>query len=128
MAWTRIVRTGKPRVRGANAQYSGLIDVEIDLSTTPPPEWAQAFVNPSGVEMSMGRRRPTLSGATVETSPPDDQLEAAVAEVDARIEAANSYFESRVLPALNAAEAQARQRRADEQKRIDDARRKADDL
>ncbi len=129
MAWTRIVRSGKPRVRGVNADYSGLIDVEIDLSTTPPREWARVFMDPANIaNLSMGRRPPTLSGATIVSIPPDDQLQAAVADVDARIVATNDYFEQHVLPALNAAESQDKQRRAEEQKRIDDAQRKAEDL
>ncbi len=128
MAWTRIERSGKPRVRGPNDQYPGLIDVEIDLTLTPPREWAQAFLNPSGVSISMGWRHPTLSDATIRIMPPDDKLEANVAEVDARIAAANDYFERQVLPSLQAAEASAQRDQAAAQARIADAQRRADKL
>jgi hypothetical protein len=128
MAWTRIVRSGKPRVKGINSQYSGLINVEVDLEPTPPREWADFFSQPLAVPTKASMHPPKLSGSTVMLQPPDNELEAYVANVDARIEAANDFFERQVLPSLEAAEVQARQRRDDDQRRIDDARRKAEDL
>ena len=128
MEWTRIVRSGPPRVRGVNSQYPGLLDVEIDLTRTPPPEWTQGFIHPSGVGISLSMHPPEISGSRVQIRPPDGELEKYVAHVDERIEAANTYFEQRVLPALNAAEAQAQQRKATEQSRIADATRQADKL
>jgi hypothetical protein len=41
--------------------------------------------------------------------PPDEQLKAAVAEVDGRIAAADDYFERQVLPQLQAAEVRGRE-------------------
>jgi len=128
MAWTRIVRSGKPRVKGINSQYAGLINVEVDLEPPPPREWADFFSQPFAVPTKASMHPPKLSGSTVMLRPPDNELDAYVANVDARIEAANDFFERQVLPSLEAAEAQARQRRGDDQKRIDDARRKAEDL
>src|SRR5947209_3279402 len=83
---------------------TGLVNAEMDLSRTPPPEWAQAFDNPSDVPISMSMHPPERSGATIRIRYPDGQLAAYVANVDARIEAANLYFEQRVLPSLMAAE------------------------
>lgn len=128
MTWTRIIRSGRPRVRGVNAKYSGLLDVDIDLTPTPPAEWTRAFERPIGVGISLSMHPPTLSGATVHIRPPDNELEAYVKHIDERIAAANDYFEREVLPALDRAEAQERQRREDEQKRIDDAKRRADNV
>jgi hypothetical protein len=128
MKWDPISR-GKPRVRGVNPQDSGLIDVEIDLSITPPPEWAQAFTNPPDVPISMGMHPPTLSGPRgVELQLPDGELEAYVANIDARIAAANDYFERQVLPSLMAAEASAQRDEASAQARVDDVQRRAENL
>src|SRR5437899_672855 len=109
MGWTRIVRSGQPRVKGINSQYSGLIDVEIDLKPAPPREWADFFSRPFAVPTSASMHPPKLSGSTVMLRPPDNEISAYVANVDARIEAANDFFESQVLPALEGAEAQDRQ-------------------
>jgi len=126
--WNRIVRSGKPRVKGINSQYAGLIDVEIDLKPTPPREWAEFFSQPFAVPTKASMHPPTLSGSTVMLQPPDNEFDAYVANLDARIEAANDFFERQVLPRLESAEAQARQRREDDQRRIDDTRRKAENL
>jgi len=127
MAWNRITR-GKPRVRGINSRYPGLINVEIDLSATPPSEWAEAFDHPSGVSISMGMHPPERSGSTIRLMCPDSELEAYVANVDARIAAANDSFERQVLPSLEAAEASAQRDRAAAQARVADAQRRAENL
>jgi hypothetical protein len=116
-------------VRGVNAKYSGLIDVEIDLNpATPPGEWADFFSRPFAVPTSLSMRPPQLSGATVRLMCPDNELDAYVANVDARIEAANDFFESQVLPSLEAAEASAQRDRASAQARVAEAQRRAEKL
>jgi hypothetical protein len=128
MAWTRIVRSGKPRVKGINSRYSGLIDVEIDLTPTPPREWAQFFEQPFAVPTSLSMHPPKLSGSTVMLMLPDNELDAYVANVDVRIEAANDYFEAHVLPNLEAAEASAQRDKSSAQARVADAQRRAEKL
>jgi hypothetical protein len=115
-------------VKGINPQYSGLINAEMDLTTTPPSEWAQAFDNPSDVPISMGMHPPERSGATIRISYPDGQLAAYVTNVDARCEAANLYFERQVLPSLNAVEAQVRSDRETAQARLARERLEAEKL
>ena len=128
MAWTRIVRSGKPRVKGINSQYSGLLDVEVDLKPTPSREWADFFSQPFAVPTKLSMHPPQLSGSTVLLMPPDGELDAYVANVDARIAAANDFFEAQVLPHLQAAEARAQEDKASEQTRVAEARRKAEEL
>jgi hypothetical protein len=128
MAWTRIVRSGSPRVRGVDAQYPGLMKADMDLNISPPAEWAQAFSNPSDVPISMSMHPPELSGSTIRIRYPDGQLAAYVANVDARCEAANVYFERHILPGLNAAEAQAQNDRETAQARVAREQLEADKL
>jgi len=128
MAWTRIVRSGHPRVKGVNSQYRGLINAEMDLSINPPSEWVPAFNNPPDVPISMSMHPPELTGSTIRIRYPDGQLAAYVTNVDARIEAANLYFEQRILPTLVAAEAQSRNDRETAQERIAREQREAENL
>jgi len=102
------------------------MDADMALRTTPPPEWAQSFNNPSDVPISMSMHPPELAGSTIRIRYPDGQLAAYVANVDARIHAANLYFEQSIHPALNAAEAQAQNNRETAQARVarDSARRR----
>jgi len=60
--------------------------------------------------------------------PPDNELDAYVANVDARIEAANDYFEAHVLPNLEAAEASAQRDKVSAQARVAEAQRRAKKL
>jgi len=128
MAWTRIARSGTPRVMGVNSKYSGLIDVEVDLKPTPPREWANFFSQPFAVPTKLSMHPPKLSGSIVMLMPPDNELDAYVANVDARIEAANDYFEAHVLPNLEAAEASAQRDKASAQTRVAEAQRRAEKL
>jgi hypothetical protein len=123
MNWVPITRKS-PRVVGVNPKYASLLDVEIDVSDTPPDEWAQAFIQPSGVPISMSMHPPQLEGSTITLMPPDDQVEAYVAHVDVRIAHANERYERVGLPAREREQAAEVQ----EQKRLDDARRRAKKL
>lgn len=128
IVWTRIVRSGKPRPRGVDSQYPGLINADIELNISPPPEWVQAFNNPSDVPISMSMHPPKLGGSSIRICYPDGQLAAYVANVDARCQAANLYFERDILPALSSAEAQAHRDRETAQARLAREQREADEL
>jgi hypothetical protein len=121
MAWTRIVRSGKPRVR-EDPKYPGYMIAEMDLTTPPPPQWAQTFNVP------LDAHSPDLSGWTIRIRYPDGQLADYVASVDARMEAANSSFERHVLPVLNRAEAHEQAQRETAQARVAREQREASRL
>lgn len=127
MKWTPITR-GKPKVLGINEKYSGLLNVELDLSDTPPREWAEFFTHPTGIGISMSMHPPKLSGHIVSLRPPDGEIEKYVNHIDERIVAANAYYERQVIPDLEAAEARQEQSRKAEQMRLDEARRRAEKL
>jgi hypothetical protein len=112
------------KVEGVDPEAPGLLDVYIELSETPPPEWEDYFRNPVGVEVSMSMHPPRLEGGDVHIRPPDKELKAYVAHVDQRIKAANERYEREVLPKFRAQNDQ----RSSEQKRIDDAQDEADRL
>jgi len=127
MNWTPIAREN-PEVRGIDPQAPGLLDVTIRLRPTPPREWVELFEHPPGVSISMAMHPPRLSGATVRIRPPDDELEAYLAHVDQRIDAANREFEERFLPQIRARAAREAQNTEQERLRIEEAKRKAQDL
>ena len=125
--WTPISRE-KPEVKGVNARYSGLLDVDVRLSSPPPSEWAAFFSRPFAVPTKLSMHPPRLSGSTVKLMLPDNEFEEYMQNLDARIAAANDYFERHIVPELQAADAQETMRRDEERKRIEEARRRADRL
>jgi hypothetical protein len=59
---------------------------------------------------------------------PDNEFDEYIQNMDARIAAANEYFERQVLPGLQSAQARERLRRDEDRKRIEEARRRADGM
>ena len=127
MEWKPIQRE-KPEVDRVDPDYEGLLRVRIDLNRQPPSEWARYFLNPIGVGISLSMHPPELFGSTISIRPPDNELAAYVAHVDERIEAANERYKREVVPALRkAAEEEAREEEG-RGKRLEDARKRAEDL
>ena len=127
MNWKPIER-GKPVVKGIHQEYKGLLVLRIPLSEIPPPAWALFFEDPKGVSISVSMHPPRLTGNTVEMWPPDDEVEAYVEHVDARIAGANNMFKKEELPRIQRqarSEAEAKQ---DEERRIDAAKGKLENL
>jgi hypothetical protein len=125
--WTPIER-GKPQVRGIDHEASGLLDVRIELSRTPPRRWDHFFMNPTGLGMPVGMHSPRLEGPTVRIRPPHDQLKQYVEHVDARIAHANFRYQEEVLPEIEDQQKQARAQEAQRDERLEKARREAEDL
>jgi hypothetical protein len=125
--WTSIER-GKPQVRGIDHEASGLLDVRIELSRTPPRRWDHFFMNPTGLDIPVGMQSPRLEGPTVRIRPPHDQLRLYVEHVDARMAHANSRYEQEVLPQIEEQQAQVRAQEDEREERLEKARREAEDL
>ncbi|QYG93881.1 hypothetical protein HC251_16550 [Iamia sp. SCSIO 61187] len=104
--WLPVTRE-HPDVVGIDPDDDSRLEVQIGLSTVPPVEWAERFANP--VDGGSDSATPTLKGKTVTIRPPDAELAAAVADVDRRIEGANTYFAAEVLPEVDAALAEQRE-------------------
>src|SRR5687768_5797122 len=103
MTWTPITR-GQPDVLGVHPQWKGLLKVRIQLSRSPPSEWARFFMDAIGVSLPMNMHRPELYGAELMLRPPDSELDAYVQKIDERIGSANTQYEQLVLPRLRAQE------------------------
>ena len=71
---------------------------------------------------------PTLVGDAVKITTPDDQLEEYVRDVDQRIAAANTFYESEILPAITAERSARETERDDARTRIENAERRFDNL
>jgi hypothetical protein len=129
MAAQTDIKPGKPRVRGVNSQFSGLLDVEIPLTPQPDRYWTEIFNRgPSDVPFSLSMHPPHLYGSTVKITPPDSEVEKYVEYISARVEGTNRNYADRIEPRLRAQkeaeerEAEDRKRRIEEaQKRVDDA-------
>lgn len=125
--WVPITRS-KPDPKGVDPKYSGLLNVEIELSTNPPNEWAQSFLNPVNVPISMSMHPPRLQGSTIIIRPPDNELEAYVRHVDVRIAHANQRYEQEFLPAIDAARERDQRAHDEEERRLAEARKRAENL
>ena len=125
--WVPITR-GKPDPIGVDEKYRGLLDVEIELSATPPPEWAESFLHPVKVPISMSMHPPRLEGSTVIIKSPDNDLAAYVQHVDVRIAHANQGYEHKFLPAIDAARERDQRGHDEEQRRLAAARKRAETL
>jgi hypothetical protein len=127
VTWTPITRSN-PEPKGVNARYSGLLDVDVRLSSSPPSEWAEFFSRPFAVPTKLSMHPPRLSGSTVRLMLPDNEFDEYIQNLDARIAAANEYFERQVLPGLQSAQARETVRRDEERRRVEKARRRADGM
>lgn len=121
--WQPVTR-GKVHVAGPDPRQPGHLDVRIPLIGSQPSEWVREFEAPARTAVPA----PKVKGFEALISPPDSQLEAYVADVDRRIAYANTEFQLRILPQIQAALAQARAERATETERIESARRRAEGL
>lgn len=100
-SWIPITRD-HPDVIGIDPDDDSRLEVHITLSTVPAVEWAERFESTSGTAGDDGPT-PTVKGKTVTIRPTDSGLAEAVADVDARIAEANTYFQTDVLPEVEAA-------------------------
>jgi hypothetical protein len=100
-SWIPITRD-HPDVIGIDPDDDSRLEVQITLSTVPVIEWAERFVGGTGTADADDGPAPTIKGKTVTIRPTDTGLADAVADVDARIADANTYFESEVLPEVEA--------------------------
>jgi hypothetical protein len=125
--WTHITRT-EVEVRGVNQQYSGLLDVDVQLSESPPTEWTQTFDHPPNVGIPISMHPPRLRGATIRITPPDSELEMYLDHIDKRIEAVNRWYADNVWPKVLAAGERTKAEAADEAQRVEEARRRLDEL
>lgn len=127
MDWKPVTR-GKARALGVHPENRQALAVEVDLDRLPPAGWDAFFERPEGVGISMSMHPPRLSGRTIHIMAPDTELENYLANVDARIGAANATYEKRVLPQVRAAEAAAADAKKEEQRRLAEAQRKLEKL
>jgi hypothetical protein len=125
--WTPIERA-EVKVRGIDPEFSGLLRVEVALTPSPPAPWRTYFERPSGVSMSLSMHPPRLIGSMVEIRPPDNELEKYLENVDERIRHANERYGAEALPAIQAQAERDAAFRAESQRRVDDAQRRANGL
>lgn len=122
------IKPGKPRVLGVNAQYSGLLDVEIPLTPRPDRYWSETFERgPSDVPFSISMHPPRLVGGTVKITPPDSEVEKYVEYIAARVEGTNRNYAERIEPRLRAQQEAEERERADRERRVEEAQKRLGD-
>jgi hypothetical protein len=71
---------------------------------------------------------PRLSGSDIYITPPDNEVERYISHIDERIAAANVAYEKHILPKVRAAEEAEARAKEDEKRRLDEVRRKIENL
>jgi len=127
MGWQPIER-GKPEVLGIHPQYSGLLRVEIPLVGDVDGYWTACFKNPTGLGISLSMHPPKIYGNTVEITPGDGDLESYLEHIDDRIDAANKYYRSHLLPEIEAEAGREDAERKRAEERLNAARQAAEGL
>lgn len=125
--WAPITRDSV-EVTGVDTEHAGMLHVVVHLSAVPPQEWPHRFENPVGGDGSSTMHQPRVNGSRVTLHVQDERVREYVDDVDARIGAANLYYEGEVLPA-KAAKARAESDARDEvARRIAEAQRIVDSM
>ncbi len=121
------IKPGKPKVLGVDANYKGLLNVEIPLDPHPDANWAAIFSRgPSGVSYSLSMHPPQLVGGKIVIRPPDGDVEKYVEVVKARIDGTNREYAEQVEPVLKARQEAADREKAERQRRIEQAQKRLD--
>jgi hypothetical protein len=129
MADWHLIEPTRVEVIGVNPQAEGLLDVAVLLSNTPPAGWAERFHSCSEIPVPINLRASWhVQGDRITVTVVDGSMEGWVAKIKECIARANSLYELEVLPVLNQREEAERRRQADAERRLEEARRKAENL
>jgi hypothetical protein len=124
------ITIGKPEVVGIDPDEPELVQVRVRLEPEPNDEWLQAFVEgPPGVSYSESMHPPRMVGHDeVMLRAPDSELERYVASLREHVEGTNAYYNSEIAPELKRRREAQKAADAEEQRRLDEARRRLDAL
>lgn len=127
--WEPIRRAGHPDVKGVASEERRLL-VHVPLSGKPPREWRDSFVGlyAAARDADHDRPLPEVSGAAIVIRPLDEELSDWIKIIDARIEEANAFYLASTIPEQQRKEASERAAEQQLRDRLDDARRKAEEL
>ena len=122
------ITVGDAHVLGIDAEYPGLLNVEVALEPEPDQDWQRIFAQePLGASFSLSMHPPRINGDRVTIRPPDDQLEKYMDALRVRVAATNADSDRIVRPKPEQL-APARQAELDDrQRRIAKAQQQLDD-
>jgi len=128
MAPWRPITRGKPNMMGENEGHIGYFDVSIMLDREPPEDWLNFFESPVGIGIPYGHQPICLEGNEITFSVREDELTSYVKFVDGIIKSANDRYVTEVLPKLAADADRLAPPEAGEETRLDDLRKKGDEM
>lgn len=118
--WTPVQRVDV-EVKGIDPEYSGLLNVVVQLDREPHTTWWSYFLRPVGVGMSLSMHAPEQGHGAIRLRPSDNEVEKYVTHVDERIAAANERYRTEELPRQRAEQERRNAEQADQERRIDEA-------
>ncbi len=116
-------------VIGTRAESDHYLDVAVQLSAAPPQGWAEWLTSCSGISVPRNLRAAwRVEGSQIRIPVADSDLEGWVAKTKECIAKANEMYESQVLPGVLAREKAERDAESETERRLADARRRAEQL
>jgi hypothetical protein len=128
--FTLNVAIGKPEIAGIDPQVSGLVRILVPLEPEPTNEWLQVFAQgPPGVSYSASMHPPQIVERNeVMLRCPDNEIERYVTNLRERVEGTNSYYNREVAPELKRRREAQDAAQVEDERRLDEARKRLEDL
>jgi hypothetical protein len=128
--YTVEITAGKPELVGIYEQAPGLIRIRLPLSPRPDARWITIFNElPPGVTSSMSMHHPPqASSGSIAGLTPDDMIESYVAHIRERVAGANTYYNAEIAPGLKAAVERVVADDDEEQRRLNEIRKRLENL
>jgi hypothetical protein len=126
--WEPIQAT-RVQVVGISAESEHLLDVAVHLSSTPPNGWSDRLKSCANISVDVNLRATwRIQGSQVRMHVSDADLEAWVEKTKECIARANELYESEILPGVKQREEAQRTAQSERERRLADARRRAEGL
>ena len=128
--YTLNVAIGKPEIADIDPQASGLVRILVPLEPEPTNEWLQVFAQgPPGVSYSASMHPPQIVERNeVMLRCPDNEIERYVTNLRERVEGTNSYYNREIAPELQRRHEAREVQQVEDERRLDEARKRLEDL
>ena len=128
--YTLNISVGKPEVDGIDPHARGLLLIRVPFEPEPNTPWREVFVEgPPGASYSASMHPPVFFGpAEVTLRCPDDEIELYISSLRERVDATNEYYNGEIAPRLRRMRSERRAAVTEEQRRLEEARKRLENL
>lgn len=127
--YTVDIQAGRPELVGVDPHYSGLVRIRLPLNPPADTDWIKIFNElPPGVSYTLDLHHPVASQRSIEGLTPDDRVESYVAHIRERVDGTNRFYNTDVASRLKQEADRRREAAAEQRRRLDDVRKKFENL